>query len=95
MCNAIVLLRFCQGAPASRNSVVCFIGGRFGYFLFFCSGRKGGAGRWGGRFLIANPRGGGSPEGGGAEGPAGCLWRIGEWGGGLNIFFFGAEMSIK
>ena len=32
---------------------------------------------------------------GGAEGPGGCLWRIGELGGGGLIFFFKAEMSTK
>ena len=61
------------------------LGGRFGYFLFF-SGRGRGKGESevpgrGGRFLIENPRrlrGGGSPGGGGAEGPEGCLRRIRE-----------------
>ena len=62
-------------------------------FYFFCSGRrKGGseaAGRGGGDFFIENPReGGGLQERDGAEGPKGCLRRIGDWGGGgLNIFF--------
>ena len=68
--------------------------------FFFSSGR--GKGKTeapevgGGRFFIENPKGwgGGSPGGGGDEGPGGCLRRIGEWGGGANIFF-GAEMSIK
>ena len=38
--------------------------------------------------------GGGSPGGGGAEGPGGCLRRIGEFGGGggLNIFFMGPNV---
>ena len=45
----------------------------------------------GGRFLLKIP-GGGSPGGRGAEGPGGCLRRIGELGGGgLNIFFSGPE----
>ena len=68
-----------------------FLGGRFGYFLFFLF-RGGGRGRrrprrWpGGRFFIKNIGGGGSEEdareGEGRQGE--CLW-----GGGLNIFFRG------
>ena len=59
-------------------------------FYFFCSGRgKGeseapGGGR--GRFFFLKIQEGGSPGGGGAEGPGGSLRRIGELGGGLNIF---------
>ena len=54
-----------------------------------------GASRGGEPFFIENPRrGGGFP--GGAEGPGGCLWRIGEFGGGgAKFFFFGAETSTK
>ena len=39
----------------------------------------------------------GSPGGGGAEGPGGCLRRIEEFvgGGGANFFFFRAKMSTK
>ena len=47
--------------------------------------------------MIENPGGGGGvQEGDGAEGPGGCLQRIGEFflGGGL-IFFFGAKTSTK
>ena len=68
------------------------LGGRFGYFLFFCArerGRrnprrqKGG----GGSVFIENPRrGGGFPGGGGGRHREG-VWR--EFGGGLNIFFRG------
>ena len=36
----------------------------------------------GGGFFIENPRRGG------AEGPGGCLQRIGNWRGGANFFFF-------
>ena len=67
-------------------------------FYFFCSGRgkggvqceaSGGGGRV--RFLLKIP--GGGPGGGGAEGPGGCLWRIGEsGGGGLDIFFRGRNV---
>ena len=48
-------------------------------------------------FLLKIP-GGGSPGGRGAEGPGGCLRRIGDFGGGGEakyFFFFGAEMSTK
>ena len=53
-------------------------------FIFFCSG--GGRaprvrGARGGRFLLKIP-GGGSPGGRGAEGPGGCLRRIGALGAG-------------
>ena len=77
------------------------LGGRFGYFLFFCfcSGRAKGESEapGGGRFLIENPRlmGGFSSR---PMGPGGCLRRVGEFGGGggeAKFFFFGAEMSTK
>ena len=75
------------------------LGGRFGYFLFFCSGRgeseaPGGAGR----FFIENPtRGVGfSRRGRGREGVCGELGHFFFWGGGgLNIFFGGPETSTK
>ena len=42
------------------------------------------------------PRGGGFSRRGGAEGPGGCLRRIGDFLGGRTKFFFvGAEMSTK
>ena len=67
-------------------------------FYFFSLGRgKGESEASGGRgssIFIEIPKGGGSPGGGGAEGPGKCLRRIGTWRGGL-IFFFGAEMSTK
>ena len=73
------------------------LGGRFGYFLFF-SARGGGRGSprppGGGvvDFFLKIPGGGGS-RGGGAEGPGGCLRRIGDLGGGgLNIFFRGRNV---
>ena len=61
------------------------------FYFFFCSGRgKGESRRWravGDRFFIEKPRRG-ALRTGGAEGPGGCLQRIGELGeGGLNIFF--------
>ena len=67
-------------------------------FYFFLlgegEGKVWGVGGWGVDFLL-KIRGVGSPGGGGAEGPGGCLRRIWEFlGGGLNIFF-GAEMSTK
>ena len=47
------------------------------------------------RFFLLKIPGAGSPGGRGAEGPGGCLRRIGELGGGgLNIFFR-TEMSTK
>ena len=76
-----------------------FLGGRFGYFLFF-SARGGGRGSprrregVGGRFLLKIPGAGGVSGGGGPEGPGGCLRRIGDFGGGgdLNIFFRGRNV---
>ena len=68
-------------------------------FYFFCSGRGGvrSAGRGGGGigFVLKIPgKGGGSRRG--AEGPGGCLWRTGEFGGvGAKFFFSGAETSTK
>ena len=65
--------------------------------IFYCfrSGRgKGESEAPGGGGVDFLLKGGGSPERDGAEGPGGCLRRIGELGGGLNIFF-GAEMSTK
>ena len=48
-----------------------------------------GTGKGGFDFFFKIPRGG-FLRGGGAEGPGGCLQRIGEWGGGgLNFFFRG------
>ena len=75
------------------------LGGRFGYFIFLLlgegEGEVRGAGRGGVLVFIENPLGGGLQEGesrgGGAEGPGGCLQRIGELGGGSN----GAEMPTK
>ena len=58
------------------------------FFFFFCSGRGKGEseapGEGGGdQFFIENPRrGGGFSRTGGAEGPGGCLRRIGGFGGG-------------
>ena len=46
-------------------------------------------------FLLKIPGGGGGCFPGGAEWPGRCLRRIGEFGGGLNFFFFGAETSTK
>ena len=70
-----------------------------GYFLFFfCSGRGGGVqgARTGGdRYLLKIPgeRGGVvSKEG---EGLGGCLWRVGEFGGGALIFFFRGRNVTK
>ena len=67
--------------------------------FFFCSGRGNGeseAPGGGGSFFIENPREG-VGERDGAEGPGGCLRRIGEFfgGGGAKFFFFGAETSTK
>ena len=78
------------------------LGGRFGYFLFFCSGERkgeseapgGGAGE---RFLIENPRGGGFPGrvgAGGGEGLGGCLRGIGGEGG-LKYFFSGPKIPPR
>ena len=76
------------------------LGGRFGFFLFFSrlgEGEGGVRGRREGGWLIfywKSQKGGGS-RGGGAEGPGGCLRRIGESGRGGPNFFFRAEMSTK
>ena len=60
----------------------------FRYF-FFCSGRGKGEseapGGGGCRFLL---KPGGFSRRGGAEGPGGCLQRIGEFGGGWGKMFF-------
>ena len=72
-------------------------------FNFFLLGEGGGGegeseapGGEGVCFLLKCQEGGGSPGGGGAEGPGGCLRRIGELGwGGAKFFFCGAEMSTK
>ena len=66
-------------------------------FIFFCLGEGKGEseapGGWGGGFFnVKSQEGGGSPEWVGA-GPGGCLRAI--WGGGLNIFFFGAEIPQR
>ena len=67
----------------------CFLGGRFGF-----TARGGGKGEseasgGGGSIFIEIPGGVGGVGGGGAEGPGGCLRRIGELGGrGLNSFFW-------
>ena len=68
-----------------------YLGGRFGYFLFFLL-REGKIGSGGGFvFLLKSQQEGGGA--GGAEGPGGCLRRIGEFGGGgVNIFFRGRNV---
>ena len=74
--------------------------GTFQIFLFFfCSGRGRGEseapGGGGVDFSLKIP-GGGSPGGRGAEGPGGCLRRIGDFGeGGATYFFFGVEVSCR
>ena len=70
-----------------------FLGGRFGYFLFFLLGGGEGAVR-GARNSIENPRRGGSlAREWGGDGPGGCLWVV--LGGGELSIFFGAEMPTK
>ena len=73
------------------------LGGRFDIFYFFCSGRgKGESEAPGGgevRFLLKIP-GGLSPEGRGAEGPGGCLRRIGDLGGGGGVNFFFSGLNV-
>ena len=82
------------------------LGGRLGYFLFFSARGRGkgvrGAGReGGGRFALKIPGGGGGLQKGGGlqegEGPrlGGCLREIWGGGGGVNIFFCGAEIPTK
>ena len=72
------------------------LGGRFGYFYFFCSGESEVLGGEGGNgFLLKIPEeGAGSPERGGGRVVGrvfvGCFF----WGGVLNIFF-GAELPAK
>ena len=75
-----------------------FLGGRFGYFLFF-SARGGGGGssrrqeRGGGRFLIENPRRGGGVSRRGRGFPGGLFGA--NWGflggGGAKYFFSGPK----
>ena len=62
--------------------------------FYFFSARGGGRGSprppggGGVDFLLKIPEGGGSPGGEGAEGPGGCLRRIGDFGGGGAKYFF-------
>ena len=71
--------------PRVHANFVAFLGGHFGYFLFFLLGEGGRGGVRGRRegggldFLLKIPEGG-SP--GGAEGSGGCLRRIGDLRGG-------------
>ena len=94
-----------QGKTMNKNhdqnvTKIALLGGRFGYFLFLLGEGEGGvrgAGRGADgdhRFLIENPRRGGSPAQEGAEGPGGCLRRIGElgWGGAKYFFFRGRNV---
>ena len=65
------------------HTIKVILGGRFGFFVFQLGNFKGewgvrGAGE-GGSVFIENPRRGGFPGGGWAEGPGGCLRRIGEF----------------
>ena len=81
---------FCSSVRFLRGPDIS-LGGRFDFFLFFCSGPGKGEsealGRGGGLFFE-------NPRTGGAEGPEGCLRRIGEFRGGFN-FFFRAEMPLS
>ena len=52
------------------------------YFFLLGEGGKGESEAPGVDFLLKIPGGGGVSRRGGAEGPGGCLQRIGEWGGG-------------
>ena len=77
-----------QTSEGPKSEPPLWLGGRFGYFLFF-SVRGGGRGSsrrqegGGDRFLLKIPGGEGCPRGERAEGLGGCLRRIGEfWGGG-------------
>ena len=88
----------------SSNSVVLL--GRFGYFLFFCSGEgkreseaPGGA-RGGDRFFLPeNPTRRGLAEGAGADGQGRCLQGICGGGGGWGLIFYfgggGAKFSPR
>ena len=62
------------------------------YFLLRSGRGKGESEAPGGELKIP---GGRSPGLGRAEGPGGCLRRIGQLEGGANFFFFGAETSTK
>ena len=84
---------FCPSRAISPNTLMAWRTFPI-FFIFFLLGEgEGGSPRppgGGGRFSIENPRrGGGSP--GGAEGPGGGLRRIGDLGGGVNIFFSGPK----
>ena len=89
------------GKPSKlpQNELLRFrteLGGRFGYFYFSAWGRGRGSPRrregvGGIGFLLKIP-GGGVSSTGGAEGPGGCLRRIGEFlGGGAKYFFSGPK----
>ena len=87
-----------MGSPIThKNSLgTNFLGGRFGYFIFFCSGERKGGGRGereggGFGFVLKMPGGGGLTEGGGdGEGSGSVSGELG--GGGLNIFFRGRNV---
>ena len=100
--KSLAIVRWCDfgalGLKLSESKE--FLGGRFGYFLFFLLGEGEGGVRGARRgvggigSLLKIPGGGGVFQE--QEGPGGCLRRIGDfWGGGANIFFFGAETFIK
>ena len=83
---------------SARGTILCISWRTFRIFFTF-SARGGGRGSprppGGGRFFIENPRGRGGvlQEGKGAEGPGGCLRRIGDFGGvGGNFFFQGRNV---
>ena len=82
-----------NAAKVSPVFLSLYLGGRFGYFLFFfCSGRGNGesevpGGGGGVCFLIESPKGGVSRTGG-ADGPEGCLQPVGGFGRGLAKYFF-------
>ena len=69
------------------------------FYFFVCLGEGEGEcealGGGGAIFYGKSQEGVSRVGGGGGEGPGGCLWGIWGGGGGLNIFFFGAEMSTE
>ena len=62
--------------PPQKKRLIVGLGGRFGYFLFFCSGG----------FLLKIPRGGGFSRAGGGSSAGGVF--VGNFGGGGAKYFF-------
>ena len=87
------LVHICALLSGLNLWIQTYLGGRFGYFLFFSAlgGGRGSPRRrevGGIDFLLKIPQGGGSPGGGGPRGREGVCGKLGNWGGGAKFFFF-------